>query len=201
MELKAIDQSVALTSDAARQQRMAQREADSGRDDLLGVACSIGCAVHCAAMPILISVVPVFTGNSLLSDPLFHQVLALLCTVFVARSIIPGYLSHKSKATAYSASAGVAILLLTAFVLPHHCTAVGGPALAMAGDQIVVAHQHFSTTLLSTYAMDDWLGVTTAAWVTASVPFFTPIGGLLLIFAHGSNIRLRGCKDRGCRCS
>ncbi len=191
------------TEGSTRSPAMAAKlNAQNRRDDLLGVACSLGCAIHCAAMPVLASFLPVFTSNTLLSDPLLHQVLALVCTVLVARSIVAGYLSHRKRSVAAAATVGVTLLLVTAFVLPHYCASSPGPAVAMAGDvQVAPIHKHLSSTLLTDYSMRDLLGSSLAGALSALAPYLTPIGGLLLVFAHGYNIRLLGCKDRGCRCS
>ena len=46
--------------------------------DLVGIIASIGCALHCAAMPFVISYLPSL-GLSFLADESFHKVMALAC--------------------------------------------------------------------------------------------------------------------------
>ncbi|GAB5406918.1 MAG: hypothetical protein Aurels2KO_51490 [Aureliella sp.] len=110
-------------------------------------------------------------------------------------------MSHRRKAVAWSAGLGVAILLVTAFVLPHYCSSSPGTAVALADTPAAAIHQHIGSTLLSDYAMQDYFGTSLAGLLAWLSPFLTPIGGLLLVFAHVYNIRLLSCQDRGCRCS
>ena len=46
--------------------------------DSLGMVASIGCAIHCAAMPFVIAYLPAL-GLSFLADEAFHQWMALVC--------------------------------------------------------------------------------------------------------------------------
>ena len=63
------------------------------RSDLLGIACSTGCALHCAAMPVVASVAPSL-GWGWLSGSLVHQLFAMLCTFFNLGMLVAGIL-HK----------------------------------------------------------------------------------------------------------
>ncbi len=65
--------------------------------DWLGVACSVGCAIHCAAMPVLLSILPSLTAVRWMADPLFHQVVAVLCAAIVALAILPAWRKHRSQ--------------------------------------------------------------------------------------------------------
>ncbi len=98
------------------------REASNGnRGDVLGVICSVGCAIHCAATPVLLAALPSVTSVRWLADPLFHQVVAVLCVILVLRAIVPGWRVHRSPMVAGSAALGLSCLLLAAFVLPDQC--------------------------------------------------------------------------------
>lgn len=92
-----------------------------GRLDWLGVLCSFGCAVHCAAMPVLLATLPSFTNLRWLADPLFHQIVAVLCGVLVARAIVPGYRKHGNSRVVALAGVGLGMLFAAAFVLPDTC--------------------------------------------------------------------------------
>lgn len=94
-----------------------------GRDraDVWGVFCSVGCAIHCAATPVLISTLPSFSSLAWLADPLFHQFVAVICGVLVARAIIPAWKKHRSDRVAILAISGLSLLFLAAFVLPDDC--------------------------------------------------------------------------------
>ena len=94
---------------------------DQGRLDWLGVLCSFGCAVHCAAMPVLVAILPSLTSLRWLADPLFHQVVAIFCGVLVARAIVPGYRKHRDSRVVTLAGIGLGLLFTAAFILPGTC--------------------------------------------------------------------------------
>ena len=94
---------------------------EQGRLDWLGVLCSFGCAVHCAAMPVLMATLPSLTSLQWLGDPLFHQIVAILCGVLVARAIVPGYRTHRDGRVVTLAGLGLGLLFTAAFILPDTC--------------------------------------------------------------------------------
>jgi len=89
--------------------------------DWLGVLCSVGCAIHCAATPIIVSLLPTVSSARWLADPLFHQVIAGICGVLVIRAILPGIKVHRDWRVGTLAAAGISLLFLAAFVLPDTC--------------------------------------------------------------------------------
>lgn len=93
----------------------------AGRLDWFGVLCSFGCAVHCAAMPVLVATLPSLTGLRWLADPLFHQTVAVLCAVLVSRAIVPGYRKHRDSRVVTLAGIGLGLLFIAAFILPDTC--------------------------------------------------------------------------------
>ncbi len=94
---------------------------EQGRLDWLGVLCSFGCAVHCAAMPVVVAMLPSLTSLQWLNDPLFHQIVAVLCGVLVARAIVPGYRAHRDGRVVTLAGLGLGLLFTAAFILPDTC--------------------------------------------------------------------------------
>ncbi len=94
---------------------------EQGRLDWLGVLCSFGCAVHCAAMPVVVATLPSLTSLQWLNDPLFHQIVAVLCGVLVARAIVPGYRAHRDGRVVTLAGLGLGLLFTAAFILPDTC--------------------------------------------------------------------------------
>ena len=94
---------------------------EQGRLDWLGVLCSFGCAVHCAAMPVVVAMLPSLTSLKWLNDPLFHQIVAVLCGVLVARAIVPGYRAHRDGRVVTLAGLGLGLLFTAAFILPDTC--------------------------------------------------------------------------------
>ncbi len=96
--------------------------------DWTGLAASIACGIHCAAMPLLLSYLPSF-GLSWLAHEGFHQWMTVLCFVFAASAFVPGWLKHKSLVPAFSGVIGITLLSLSAFVFGDECcaAATGSP--------------------------------------------------------------------------
>ncbi len=140
-------------------------------------------------------------GCEMVADPLFHQVVAVVCAVIVVRAILPGFREHRSRAVAGLAIAGIGLLFVAAFVLPDVCCSA--PADAHGEDCLFCqrAHAHAATLsrpLLTAKQLESGLGKASAGQVMAWQPFLSPMGGLLLILAHLVNIRL---KLNRCGCS
>ena len=91
------------------------------RLDWLGVVCSVGCAVHCAAMPIVVATLPSLTSIQWLADPLFHQLMAVICGLLVIRAILPGYQQHRDNRVVLCSGFGMLLLFVAAFILPDSC--------------------------------------------------------------------------------
>ncbi|MDX1926154.1 MAG: MerC domain-containing protein [Pirellulaceae bacterium] len=104
----------------SREQAITARPLE-GRLDWFGVLCSFGCAVHCAAMPVLVATLPSLTSLRWLADPLFHQAVAVLCAVLVSRAIVPGYSKHRDSRVITLAGLGLSLLFVAAFILPDAC--------------------------------------------------------------------------------
>ena len=101
----------------------AMRTANGGAQaDRLGVICSVACAVHCAAMPLLLAMLPSLALTGWLSDPLFHQIVAAMCALLVYRAIWPAWAVHRNRLVAASAAGGIALVCLSSFVLPSCCS-------------------------------------------------------------------------------
>lgn len=96
----------------------------SARADWFAIACSVGCAIHCAATPILLAFLPTLTSVRWLADPLFHQSIAVVCGILVVLAIWPGYRDHGSRPMVAAALIGLGLLFVAAFVLPDRCCSV-----------------------------------------------------------------------------
>lgn len=148
------------------------------RIDHCGIALSVGCAVHCATTPALMAVVPVLGVGGWLASPLVHQIAAVLCCVLVAKSILPAWRWHRDSAVGACVLGGIALLLIAAFVIPDPCC------------QSPVALGWFGRSLMTIESTRQWLGVAVSHHLLRVQPFLTPIGGMLLIAAHVSNLDL-----------
>lgn len=166
---------------------MARSAAPTQRADLLGIACSVGCAVHCAAMPIVATAAPTI-GRGWLSGSLVHQLIALACCVLVVRAILPVWRQHRDLLVALCVSFGMTLLVLAAFVLPDPCcepTSIFG---------------WFGVPLFAVEQLQQWFGKSIADCLLSAQPYLTPIGGVLLIAAHVTNLDLVRCRSRS-RCA
>jgi len=190
--------------------------------DWTGLAASIACGIHCAAMPLLLSYLPSF-GLSWLAHEGFHQWMTVLCFVFAASAFIPGWRKHKSLVPAFSGVIGITLLSLSAFVFGDECcaAATGSPLAqnatctdaactdaactdAACTDAACTDAACTDAACADTACTDTACGEQEAAETTnieKSFQFATftnwlsPLGGLFLVIGHIANHR------KNCTCS
>lgn len=139
--------------------------------DWAGIVASIGCAIHCAAMPLVLAYLPAF-GLSWLADEGFHQWMAMICFVLAAIAFAPGWWRHRSLVPAGVGLLGLALITGTAFFATDVCCAAG-------------CHTAYCA---------ETMAVATPALSRQIIPWLTPLGGLLLVTGHLVNHRLScGC--------
>ena len=83
--------------------------------DMLGIAASTICLIHCLAMPFLIGLLPLF-GWQFLSGKLAHQVLAAFVFSFALFGIVPGYLKHHKKPVLLAMLVGLSLVATATFI-------------------------------------------------------------------------------------
>lgn len=88
--------------------------------DSAGMIASIACAIHCAAMPMVIGYLPLL-GLNWLADESFHQIMAVVCFGLAALAFVPGWRRHGSLIPVATGIAGVSLLSLAAFGLEGSC--------------------------------------------------------------------------------
>ena len=175
--------------------------------DWTGLAASIACGIHCAAMPLLLSYLPSF-GLSWLAHEGFHQWMTVLCFIFAASAFIPGWRKHKSLVPAFSGVIGITLLSLSAFVFGDECCAAttGSPLAQNAACTDAACTDAACTDAACTDAActDTACGAQETgetANVEKSFQFATftnwlsPLGGLFLVIGHIANHR------KNCTCS
>ena len=96
------------------------QESKTAWADWAGMLASVGCAIHCAAMPFVIGYLPLL-GISWLADESFHQVMTLVCFAFAVLAFVPGWKKHSSLVPALVGSAGIAVLAFAAFGVECSC--------------------------------------------------------------------------------
>ena len=88
--------------------------------DWLGITASIGCAIHCAAMPFVFAYLPAM-GLSVLADEVFHKWMALVCFLIAIAAFVPGIRKHGRWLPVGIASVGLVMITFAAFGLAGEC--------------------------------------------------------------------------------
>jgi hypothetical protein len=106
------------------------------RLDAVGAMASFVCAVHCAAMPLILSTVPL-AGIELLADHRIEQVFVVLAALFGLVVIGAGYCKHRLRWVALLYLVGVVSLMVGAFggmhgIMHASLLAAGGVLLGSA---------------------------------------------------------------------
>lgn len=171
--------------------------------DRLGIFASAACAVHCAATPVLVATLPTLKLTEWMADPRFHQIVAVLCCGLVALAIAPMAWRFRDVRLLALASTGLGLILTSAFLMPESCCSIPGTtahAESHSHDDSHAGHNHPHPDHSLTQAEDESPTLLMAGMGLAQ-PWMTPIGGLLLILAHGLNMRRRwssSCDKRHC---
>jgi hypothetical protein len=80
----------------------------------MGICLSALCAVHCLALPLVLTVAPAFISAALIGHG-FHLALLLPLTLIAVASIVPRYLRHRRLAVLMGALAGLSLICGGAF--------------------------------------------------------------------------------------
>jgi hypothetical protein len=169
------------------------RHSERAFADRAGMAASIACAIHCAAMPIAIGYLPLL-GLEWLANESFHRVMALVCFGLAVAAFVPGWRRHGSVMPAILGGVGIASLALAAFGLGGECCAsctVPSPrVVGDCGDSTCAVCLSQEVPKPPT-ALSSLLGT--------SAPLLTPLGGVLLVAGHLLNRRKScACRDGEC---
>lgn len=103
--------------------------------DIMGTTTSLACAVHCAAMPLLLSSGAV-SSHSWIANPLFEISILAITAYFIYNSIIKGYFKGKSNRLVLGIACSGLFLILT-----HHLFSSAGTVVIILGG-ILVAVSH-----------------------------------------------------------
>lgn len=88
--------------------------------DWLGVAASVLCAIHCAAMPFVVGFLPLL-GLSFLAEPSFHKWMVGICLGLALLAFVPGWRRHQRLAPAIIGLCGLGLITFAAFAGPEDC--------------------------------------------------------------------------------
>jgi hypothetical protein len=177
-------------------------EISSSRSDWVGVCASVLCAVHCAAMPFLISYLPVL-GLSFLADELFHKVMVFVCFSIAIYAFVPGFVKHRRWWPALFGLLGLMFISAGAFAIEDNCCDIdpehshissdASAALSCCEEECDDAHSDNSTILISSTTSTSQITTPSEqSPISRLLLWLTPIGGLLLVTGHLLN-RKYGC--------
>jgi len=176
--------------------------------DWVGIVASIGCAIHCAAMPFVIAFLPAL-GLSFLADESFHQWMALACFLIAIAAFVPGFRKHRRMTPIAIASVGLVLITSAAFGSAGACCAACETSTIAATDAAVCTDaccEHCTAAAGADAGSDGAESTLSSLAASGSTPeqsglqalvapfalWITPIGGLLLVCAHLLNRRY-GC--------
>ena len=84
--------------------------------DFLGIATSVGCAIHCAVLPLIASTLPIF-GINIIHNIFFEWSMIALAFVVGAYSLFHGYIKHhRNNFPVFLFGAGMVFLVLKQFI-------------------------------------------------------------------------------------
>lgn len=173
--------------------------------DQAGIIASLACAVHCAAMPMVLGYLPLL-GLDWLADESFHRVMAFVCFGLAVCAFVPGWRRHGSLAPACVGALGLSIIAYAAFALEGECcpTCVAeneasaatpvSTETACTDDQC--PHCLTEEAEAAPVEVSGQSSSPIAAW---AIPFITPLGGGLLVAGHLIN-RQKSCQCTGDGC-
>lgn len=113
--------------------------------DKAGMMASLLCAMHCALMPVLVTLLP-FVGLAFLADERVEWALLAVSAIIGISSLCLGFREHRSRRAFVVLAVGLG-LLTTGRIAEEYAAGPWAIVLAVAGG-LVVAASHFINTRL-----------------------------------------------------
>jgi hypothetical protein len=107
--------------------------------DAVGATASLACAVHCAATPLALTLLP-FAGLTFLADERIEWALVGLSTLLGLASLCLGYRLHRSRQGVAVLAVGVALLALGRVAEARDVEPWGVPLVVIGGISVAAAH-------------------------------------------------------------
>jgi hypothetical protein len=98
--------------------------------DSMGACISLGCALHCAAIPFLFGILPLIGLGFLLHDT-FEKILLALSVVLALASLSLGYRLHRRWSGFLILASGLSLIVIGRNFVPHEYEIVFVPAGAV----------------------------------------------------------------------
>ena len=111
--------------------------------DRFSIGFSTLCLLHCLAVPVLVSVVPVFATFAL-ADERFHLALVALVVPTRVIALCLGCRLHKSRRILICGFAGVFVLVVAAILGGQHLGEIGETVLTVLGASVVALAHWFN---------------------------------------------------------
>lgn len=135
---------VAITTGVAAAGAHAGHEAEDGVSkailsmDNLGIIASIGCLIHCAALPFVVAFLPVL-GLGWLDSHESHQYLAAFIIGFALLAVVPAYFRHRRTEVLVATIVGMGLVVTGALFVHHIAGDQWELPLMVAGNLTLVA--------------------------------------------------------------
>ena len=121
----------------ARESSVELRRAD--KLNAAGGAASLLCAIHCALMPLLVTLLPVIGLGFLATEPVEWALVAMSCALGVS-SLRLGFREHGKRRALMILAIGLALLVLGRVSEARDWGAWGVPVLVVGGGVVALSH-------------------------------------------------------------
>ena len=108
--------------------------------DRFGFAASLLCAIHCAALPVLLALLPSLGIGIWLGEG-FEQAFVVFATLLGLFTVIWGYRRHRAVRALWLLLPGLAVLWIGVLYAPlHHALVPHAVAMTLGGTLVGLAH-------------------------------------------------------------
>jgi hypothetical protein len=107
--------------------------------DKFGMTSSLACAVHCMAMPLIVTFLP-YIGLSFIASETFEWILLLVSASLGISSICMGYKTHRDKRVSILLSVGLGLLILGRYAHENDWGYQGVIILVAGGLSMALSH-------------------------------------------------------------
>ena len=111
-----------------------------GWADRVAISASSVCAIHCLALPIILSVFPA-VGGVFFGEEAFHVWLIWAVVPLSVSSLLLGCIRHESTMVIYCGLAGVSILIVSA-LLGHEILGEVSERVSTVAGSVIIAFAH-----------------------------------------------------------
>lgn len=108
--------------------------------DRVGATASFLCAIHCAALPFVLTLLPL-VGLEFLADHRFERSFVVFACALALLTLVNGYRRHRRPAPLMLASPGLALLLLGVTAAEQYSVALHSVLVTCGG--VLLAGAHF----------------------------------------------------------